>query len=153
MAQGGGVKTGCIVRHEDKFYLFAGASKDGVQVVGLWLSDDLDNWKQHPANPVLRPAGPYYRDTPTRERPSVSWRDPGIAYCREDGCYHMFLSAQSAERDARQHLGTVIGHVVQHDTKVPIVRFLQQAVEGLNAAEHRMDVGVVCHITAEVDHR
>ncbi len=115
MAQGGGVKTGCIAHHEGKFYLFAGASKDAVQVVGLWLSDDMENWEQHPDNPVLKPAGPHYLDAPTDGRPSVGWRDPGIAYCREDGCYHAFLSAQLAEKGDQNCLGSVVGHVRSRD--------------------------------------
>jgi len=115
MAQGGGVKTGCIARHEDRFYLFAGAAKDGVQLVGLWTSDDLDHWQEHPDNPVLRPRGPHYLERPTQTRSSVGWRDPGVAYCKDDGCYHMFLCAQLAEEAKDAYLGTAIGHVRSRD--------------------------------------
>ena len=116
MAAGGGAKSGCVVHHADKFYMFAGAAQgNGIQVVGVWISDDLDNWKPHPANPVLKPAGPYYRDAPTKQRPSVGWRDPGIAYCKEDGYYHMFLCSQLPEHGPEQYLGTAIGHVHSKD--------------------------------------
>jgi predicted GH43/DUF377 family glycosyl hydrolase len=115
MAQGGGVKTGCIVRHEDRFYLFAGAAKDGVQVIGLWLSEDLVEWHQHPENPILRPAGPYYLDAPMKDRSMVGWRDPGILYSREDGCYHIVLCAQLSDKDSQHYLGTTIGHVRSKD--------------------------------------
>jgi beta-fructofuranosidase len=116
MAAGGGAKSGCVVEHDGKFYMFVGAAqKDGVQVVGVWLSDDLDTWNEHPDNPVLKPAGPHYRHTATRERPSVGWRDPGILYCREDGYYHMVISAQTAEQSRDRHLGTTIGHLRSRD--------------------------------------
>lgn len=51
----GGMKTGCVIQHEDKFYMYVGAAIKGVQVIGLWISDDLEDWKQHPDNPVLKP--------------------------------------------------------------------------------------------------
>ncbi len=111
----GGAKTGCVVRHADKFYMFFGASKNGVQVVGVWISDDLENWEQHPDNPVLKAAGPYYHDESTKERPGVSWRDPGISYCKEDDCYHMSISAMLKEPDNSHILGSVIGHVRSKD--------------------------------------
>jgi len=111
----GGVKTGCIARHENKFYLFAGAQSNGVQVVGVWISDDLENWQQHPDNPVLKPVGPYYLEKPDDKRLSVSWRDPGVFYCKEDGCYHMCISAMSKESDSNHVLGSVIGHVRSKD--------------------------------------
>ena len=115
MARGGGVKTGCITRHEDKFYLFAGAAKDGVQLIGLWISEDLEHWTEHPDNPVLTPAGPYYLDAPTAKRTSVGWRDPGIVYCPEDGFHYMVLCAQLPEEDENAYLGTAIGRVRSRD--------------------------------------
>ena len=112
----GWMKTGCIARHEDKFYMFVGAMQsDMVQVVGVWISDDLENWQQHPDNPVLKPAGPYYLEKPDEQRVSVSWRDPGIFYCQEDGYYHMCLSAMAKEQDDSHVLGSVLGHVRSKD--------------------------------------
>jgi len=111
----GNMKTGCIARYEDKFYMFVGAQKDGVQVMGLWISDDLENWEQHSDNPILKPAGPYYLDAPITEGGSVSWRDPGITYCKEDACYHMCISSMLKKTDSSHVLGSVIGHVRSKD--------------------------------------
>lgn len=111
----GGMKTGCIARLEDKFYMFVGATINNVQVIGLWISKDLENWEQHPDNPVLIPAEPYYLASPAPERPGVSWRDPGIIYSKEDGHYHMCISAMAKERDSSHTLGSVIGHVRSKD--------------------------------------
>jgi sucrose-6-phosphate hydrolase SacC (GH32 family) len=95
--------------------MFAGATKNGVQLVGLWISDDLEDWQEHPDNPVLKPEEPYYRAEPTEERPSVGWRDPGIIYNPEDGYYHMVISAQLPEEQAAPFLGTTAGHARSRD--------------------------------------
>ena len=112
----GGMKTGCVARYEDKFYMYVGAMQsDGVQVMGLWTSDDLENWEQHPENPILKPLEPYYLEAVTEDRQSVSWRDPGIIYNKEDGCFHLCISAMSKEHDSSHPLGSVIGHVRSKD--------------------------------------
>jgi len=112
----GGVMSGCVIRHENKFYMFAGATqRDNIQAVGIWTSDDLDNWKQHPDNPILKPSAPYYLENPTNERPSVSWRDPGIIYCKNDNSYHMCISAMQESESKINRLGSIIGHLRSKD--------------------------------------
>lgn len=112
----GAARSGQVVHHDGKFYLFVGAMQgDGTQVLGVWISDDLENWEQHPANPVMKPAGPYYLDTPTKERPSVCWRDPHIAYCEDDGFYHGVICSRLPSYSPDEQSGTAIGHLRSKD--------------------------------------
>ena len=92
--------TGMVVRHNDLFYMFVGAEHQNVQVVGVYTSTDLDHWTPHPANPVMKPAGPHYLDAPAPpEFPNVDWRDPCITYNSEEGCY-MRCSAPGSRNGA-----------------------------------------------------
>ncbi|MBI3919971.1 MAG: hypothetical protein HY318_01035, partial [Armatimonadetes bacterium] len=74
-----GTLTGMVVRHEGRFYMFVGSIPDDKEVVGLYLSDDLEQWEPHPANPILQPTGPHYL-TDRAQAPywPVDWRDPCI---------------------------------------------------------------------------
>jgi beta-fructofuranosidase len=112
----GGAKSGQVIHHEGVFYLYVGATQsDGLQVVGVWTSPDLDHWEEHPANPVMRPAGPHYLDASTKGRPSVCWRDPHIFPCEEDGFYHAVLCSRLPQYDPDQQSGTAIGHLRSKD--------------------------------------
>jgi beta-fructofuranosidase len=62
--------TGCVVEHENRFYLYyTMRSEKGNgfgQHIGLALSDDLYHWVRYPENPVISPDSRWYigHDTP-----------------------------------------------------------------------------------------
>jgi len=107
--------TGMVVRHEELFYMFVGAQHNGVQVVGVYTSRDLERWTLHPASPVMKPAGPYYLEKP--QPPflgHVDWRDPCISYRKEDGYYHAYLCAR-LPKWSHEDSGAAVGHMRSKD--------------------------------------
>lgn len=113
--EGASELTGCIVKHLGRWHLFTGAgAKHRPSEYGLFLSDDLERWEPHPANPTLTAQGPYYRTEAQASHPMVAaWRDPAI-YRREDGSYHCLMCARAPQNDA-DNTGAVIGHLRSKD--------------------------------------
>ena len=107
--------TGMVVRHDDRFFMFLGATHNAVQLVGVYCSDDLDNWTAHPSNPVMCPKAPHYLDKP---RPpqfgTVDWRDPCITYREQDGHYHALICAR-LPKWSHAHSGAAVGHLRSRD--------------------------------------
>ena len=91
--------TGMTVEHEGRFYLFAGANPGGVEVVGIYVSDDLDHWREYDGNPVMRPQAPHYRVAPTPgvSNQEVDFRDPCVFRDPVDGMFHAVLCARAGE--------------------------------------------------------
>ena len=108
--------TGSTVAHDGKFYMFIGSIVDNVQVVGVYISDDLENWQPYPKNPIIRPAGPHYLSDPAKAGSSamVDWRDPNVTYNPKDGYYHAVLCAHLPKWD-KQHAGAAVGHIRSKD--------------------------------------
>ena len=107
--------TGMVVHREGTFYLFVGSDFEGVQVVGVHTSRDLEQWTLHPASPVMRPSSPYYLAEPTPPFfGSVDWRDPCISFNEEDGTYHAFLCARLPKWD-HSDTGAAVGHTRSED--------------------------------------
>jgi len=87
--------TGMVVRHEDRFWMFAGSIFEDRQVVGLMTSDDLDRWEPHPASPVMVPTGPHYMTEPGPPAfPTVDWRDPCVRWDEAGQCFEALLCAR-----------------------------------------------------------
>ena len=107
--------TGMVVRHQGRFYMFAGSRHHSVELVGVYVSDDLDNWEPYPGNPVMRPAGPHYLTVPAPPRRwNVDWRDPCITYRKETGCYHAVLCARLPTW-SHKHTGAALAHIRSRD--------------------------------------
>ena len=107
----GGALTGTVVRHENKFYMFLGGQHNSVEVVGVYLSTDLEHWTEHPANPVMSPVGRDYLSKPALPFfRTVDWRDPCIIYRQEDGHYHAFLCARLSKCSHKRN-GATIAHL------------------------------------------
>ena len=109
-------KTGMVVRHNDKFYLFVGSTQNDVQVYGVYTSDDLEHWEAYSANPVLVPSGPHYQEKGSGLIGTACWRDPHITHRQEDGCYHAVLTARLPESQwSHKQSGAAIGHARSKD--------------------------------------
>lgn len=108
--------TGSVVAHDGKFYMFVGSIVDAVQVVGVYISDDLEHWQPYPKNPIIRPAGPHYLSDPAKAGSSamVDWRDPNVTYNPKDGYYHAVTCAHLPEWD-KQYTGAAVGHIRSKD--------------------------------------
>ena len=108
--------TGMVVHHQGKFHLFAGSMPSGEQQTGLFVSEDLENWAPHPANPVLKAAGPHYLDHPVPPLFSsmLDFRDPFIWFRPEDGQFHALLHGR-LPRWSHEHTGAVFAHMQSSD--------------------------------------
>ena len=108
-------QTGMVVRHDGRFYMFVGANYGPKSYVGVYLSDDLDNWTPYHQNPVMCAAPPHYiTKAPAPQCPRADWRDPCINYCEKDGYYHAFLFARRSEF-TNSDSGGVVGHLRSKD--------------------------------------
>jgi beta-fructofuranosidase len=94
-----GLTTGSIIRHHDgRYYMFYGGTVDGVQRIGVVVSDDLVHWTRCGENPVLEPAGPWYETDPLVVPDQiVPWRDPRIVYDADRQAYLAFFAARAAD--------------------------------------------------------
>lgn len=107
--------TGMVVYRNGKFYMFVGSTWNKVQVVGVYISDDLYQWHRYSDNPVMRPHGSYYIKEPSPPMyESVDWRDPCISYRPQDGCYHALLCARSPKY-SHDNTGATIAHLRSKD--------------------------------------
>ncbi len=106
--------TGMIITHMQKFYMFLGSTYNGVQVYGLFMSEDLDHWTPHKDNPIIKPEAPYYLSKPADFFQCVCWRDPYVTYRKEDGYYHAVLCARLPKWSDEQ-AGAAVGHIRSKD--------------------------------------
>lgn len=104
----GPLMTGMVVEREGQYYMFYGAMVDGVQRIGVALSDDLLHWEKYPGNPILTPTGPWYETDPlAAANHETAWRDPCVVYSEEEGCYYALFCARVP--DAGPGAGGCIG--------------------------------------------
>ena len=120
--------TGCVVRHDGKWYLFyTGVSieeRTVVQRVGVATSDDLIRWEKHPQNPLIEADPRYYGQCdPSPLGFERMWRDPWVFRHPWTGEYHALITARTNEGppDGRG----VIGHarssdLVRWETLLPL---------------------------------
>lgn len=109
-----GALTGCAVRHDGRFHLLIGSIPSDVEVVGVFVSDDLKNWRQEPANPVLFPRSPYLADRSESPYWPVDWRDPSVVFSDRDRHYHAVLCARAPHWNA-DSTGAALAHVRSKD--------------------------------------
>lgn len=108
--------TGCIVRHKNLFYLYGGTKDPDTrkQIYGLFLSDDLYNWKPYSNNPVLEPESPYCTEPlPYDDYMFSAWRDPKIIK-NSKGIFHAFLCARMPEWSS-ESTGACVAHLKSRD--------------------------------------
>lgn len=111
--------TGMVVHHNEKFYMFAGGYDPEVptgdsQVVGIYISSDLDNWEPYRDNPVMYPQPPYLVDPAKGFFDIVDWRDPYITWREEDHYFHAFLCARMAGWN-HTDMGSTVAHLRSND--------------------------------------
>ncbi|HEX2037604.1 MAG TPA: hypothetical protein VHS99_25790 [Chloroflexota bacterium] len=89
-------RTGTVVPHEGRYYMFYGAAPDHIDRVGVATSTDLLHWERHPGSPIAQPDPRWYEhDHTTCPIGNVAWRDPCI---RRDGDgWVMYLTARLKE--------------------------------------------------------
>ena len=112
----GPLLTGMVVHREGQFYLYAGATREGVELTGVFLSDDLDVWSPYHGNPVFRSAPPHYLDKPVPPFFSnkLDFRDPFIFFLPEDRHYHALLHGRLPQW-SHDHSGAVFAHMRSAD--------------------------------------
>ena len=111
--------TGCTVHHGGRFYLFVGSYdptfKNPGEMIGVYISDDLKQWRPHPDNPILCARGPYYTADPAKAPyVPVDWAGPHIAWREEDKRFHGILSARRPGWNQGDH-GMLLGHIASDD--------------------------------------
>jgi beta-fructofuranosidase len=78
--------TGCVVEHEDRFYLFY----TGNQNVCLATSEDLDRWTKHAGNPVAQGDNALYE--------TANFRDPYVFYHGPERRWWMLFGSRTTDR-------------------------------------------------------
>jgi beta-fructofuranosidase len=88
--------TGSILPWQGRFWmLYTGRRRDEflVQRIGLAVSDDLEHWEKHPANPLLCADPRWYQTAPGGGMLAVEdWRDPYL--CVVDGQLTALITAR-----------------------------------------------------------
>jgi predicted GH43/DUF377 family glycosyl hydrolase len=104
-----------IVKRESDYALLYSAIAENddpnvTQQVGIAYSEDLKNWKDDVANPIItnKMTEPFYAPF-TRQK--FCWRDPNITFY--NGKYHCLFSAR--ERDEAFELGACVGLLTSED--------------------------------------
>lgn len=112
-----GALTGCVVRHDNRFYLLLGSIPGDEEVVGIFVSDDLENWLPYEGNPVMGPRGPYYLAERSKSPYwPVDWRDPSVIWNESDEHYHAVLCARTPKWNA-DGTGAALAHVRSKDLR------------------------------------
>lgn len=89
--------TGSIIKHDGRFFWHYTAlcRRDGVQRIGLAISEDLERWERHPVNPLLEADPRWYEKVPTGSDALEAWRDPWVVPDSERGGWVMFVTARA----------------------------------------------------------
>jgi beta-fructofuranosidase len=107
--------TGCVVRHQNTWYMFyTGTSridKGLVQRVCLAQSEDLIHWQKHPANPLAQLNPAWYDGLILEYWHDASFRDPWVFALGEQ--WNMLVTAR-ANTGAPDGRGA-IGHAISDD--------------------------------------
>jgi beta-fructofuranosidase len=111
--------TGMVVRHDDEFYMFVGGydpevKAGDVQVIGIYVSHDLDNWREFSGNPVSFPCVPYSTKPEQGFFNIVDWRDPFIIWNEKDKCFHAYLCARMPGSNQANY-GSAVAHLKSCD--------------------------------------
>jgi beta-fructofuranosidase len=146
--------TGSVIDHEGGWrMLYTGVSRaEGglVQRIGLAVSDDLVEWRKHPANPVIE-ADPRWYDLLDFSRwRDQSWRDPWVFRNPDDGFFHVLVTARS--RLGSPDGAGVVGHarsldLVEWEVLPPLTpagEFAQAEVPQLVRLNGRYEILVSC---------
>lgn len=103
--------TGSVTIRDGLAYMFytalSQAERAPVQRIGLAISDDLVNWKRHPANPLLEVDTRWYEPQSAEQMEAQTWRDPYVVYAPDEQVYYMFFSARvnTSSHDGRGVIG------------------------------------------------
>ena len=111
--------TGMVVHHDDLFWMFVGGydpevKVGDVQVVGVYISHDLERWEAYRDNPVIYPRIPYLVDPVEGFFNITEWRDPYVMWREEDCFYHAFLCARMPNWN-HNNLGSCVAHIRSKD--------------------------------------
>ncbi len=89
--------TGSILKHDGRFYWFYTAlcHRDGVQRIGLAVSDDLERWERHPSNPLIEADPRWYEKAAPGSDALEAWRDPWVVADPDRGGWIMFVTARA----------------------------------------------------------
>ena len=102
--------TGTVIRFRDSYYMFYGARRGHLQLLGLAVSSDLNRWEKFSEEPLLAP-DPRWYETDVGGTPlhHAAWRDPCIQRDSQ-GIFHLFLCARV--REGGLNGGGAIAHAV-----------------------------------------
>jgi beta-fructofuranosidase len=106
--------TGMVMRHDGRFWMSYGAPHQGLQKIGLLVSDDLNAWRKFEGNPVLAPAPPHYQAGPRAPFAEADWRDPCAVWNQQAGLWDAYICARQPAPDER-NTGACIAHVQSRD--------------------------------------
>ena len=99
------VWTGSVIAYDGRWWmLYTGvaAADDGlIQRIGLAVSDDLEHWERHPANPVLEADPRWYEQGLPAHWHDQAWRDPYLLCHPDTGEFHAFISARASSGPVR----------------------------------------------------
>jgi beta-fructofuranosidase len=113
--------TGCVVRGEDDLWrmFYTGArflenwpDRRNIETIGVATSQDLHHWRKQPG-PVVEADARWYETFGTSSWREEVWRDPWVYHDREDGRWHMLVTARSNSGPVDER--GVIGHAVSDD--------------------------------------
>lgn len=97
------VNVGCVLEHDDRFYLFywTRRKQDAVPFIGLAISDDLEHWDRAMDRPVID-ADPRWYETEIIADDAggihgSGLRDPYVWLDEDDGRYHMTFASRVNE--------------------------------------------------------
>jgi len=110
-----GVICNAIVEAHGRYHLIGGRDNpQGEWVMGLFSSNDLEHWDEHPGNPILVADGERYVKGPNAiHLMHPAWRDPCVVRW-DDGWFHCFVCARRPRWD-HTSTGAVIGHLRSKD--------------------------------------
>ncbi|MEA3402052.1 MAG: hypothetical protein U9R79_12520 [Armatimonadota bacterium] len=104
------ILAGSAVTVGGRYYmLYTGLSRaDSVQRTGVLTSGDMVHWERFAEVPVLEPDERWYETAPDVGPDEwVSWRDPCLWWCEEEGAWYAFITATERGDGPRNERGCV----------------------------------------------
>lgn len=109
--------TGSVIERDGRWHmLYTGTNRSErglIQRIGLAVSNDLQHWRKHPANPIIEADSRWYELLDLDRWRDQSWRDPWLFNDEGDGTVHALITAR-ARTGAPDGAG-VIARARSHD--------------------------------------
>ncbi len=110
--------TGMVTPFQGKYYMLLGGyapenPDKAIEIIGRYVSDDLENWQEDKSFPLLKPSFPYMTECDI-SCDCRHWRDLSLSYDQNNQWFDGYLMTK-VKPVSPDDFGTAVGHIRSRD--------------------------------------